>query len=259
MQRGSSTRPFVLSGSTRAALLTALFCSYFGSLWYGALHFPHPYDWRRNVISNLLSPRDNPSAYWVPSLGVALAGICMLPLAAWIDTQLNDSRRKLSCRLRRPAFLGGILCLILSAVVVPQHTHAVLGMRHAHEALARASAIGFGAGMLCACGSASLAARRAGNQAGKVRILRTLWKVTTLLPITGALASGLVVALTRMHGAPAGVVTVLHNTVIWHLAFWEWLGSAAVFIFFASGVWMLGGRSDSQDAPALREPDNLPA
>ena len=50
----------------RLALLAALFVSYFGSLWVAALHFPHGYDWRGNVISNLLSPRDNPQWCWLP-------------------------------------------------------------------------------------------------------------------------------------------------------------------------------------------------
>jgi hypothetical protein len=63
---------------TRLAVLAVLFGSYFGSLWVGSLHFPHAYDWRRNVISNLLSPRDNPQWYWLPSVGVAVAGLCML-------------------------------------------------------------------------------------------------------------------------------------------------------------------------------------
>src|SRR5271168_2863618 len=117
----------------RLLLLAALFASYFGSLWAGSLHFPHTYDWRRNVISNLLSPRDNPHWYWLPSVGVAVAGLCMLQLGAWIERELDDSTSNLARRVRRPAFLIGIGCLILSALVVPQHVHPVLGTRHAHE------------------------------------------------------------------------------------------------------------------------------
>src|SRR5271166_3547013 len=126
----------------RLLLLAALFGSYFGSIWIGALHFPQAYDWRRNVISNLLSPRDNPGWYWVPAAGVALAGLWMLPLAAWMESALGDGGSKLARRVRRPAFLMGIGCLIASALVVPQHVYTVMGMRHAHEALARLSAAG---------------------------------------------------------------------------------------------------------------------
>ena len=34
--------------------------------------FPQDYDWRYRAISNLLSPRDNPSHYWMAAGGLAL-------------------------------------------------------------------------------------------------------------------------------------------------------------------------------------------
>jgi len=224
----------------RLGLLALLFGSYFGSLWVGALYFPHSYDWRRNVISNLLSPRDNPGGYWLPSVGVAMAGLCMAPLAAWIESELGDGQTKLARRVRRPAFLVGIGCLILSAVVAPQHTHLVMGMRHAHEMLARTSAAGLGVGMLCACGSAGLVNGKDGGRRKRLRALRIMWWAVTLAPIVGAVGSGVVVALARFHGLGAGAEGFFRGTVFWHLAFWEWMGSGAVFLFFASAVGMLG-------------------
>jgi hypothetical protein len=214
-----------------------LFGSYFGSLWLGSLNFPHGYDWRRNVISNLLSPRDNPDWYWVPCLGVAVAGFCMLALAIWIESELAMTGSRLARRARRTVFLLGIGCLILSALVVPQHTHRVLGMRHAHELLARTSAVGLGLGMLlCA-----FQATATGDRAARVRILRKLWWAATAAPIAGAIGSGLMVALTRTHGlAGAAPAAFFRGTVFWHLAFWEWAGSVAVFVFFASPVVLLG-------------------
>jgi hypothetical protein len=213
----------------RILLLATLAGSYFGSLWLGARYFPHGYDWRRNVISNLLSPRDNPAGYWLPALGVAIAGLCMLPLAVWIDGELGECERPLARRVRRTAALVGIVCLILSALVVPQHAHAVMGMRHAHELLARTSAVGLGLGMICACMGAGLGER--------LRTLRTVWWATTATPIIGAVGSGIVVALTRLYGL--GIGAYLRGTVFWHLAFWEWAGSVAVFVFFASPVLLL--------------------
>jgi hypothetical protein len=221
----------------RVTLVALLFGSYFGSLWAAALHFPQSYDWRRNVISNLLSPRDNPHWYWLPSAGVAVAGLCMLPLAAWIENELGDGGSKLARRVRRPAFLVGIGCLILAAVVAPQHLHPVLGMRRAHEALARTSAAGLVVGMLCACASPGL--RRRG-----LRALRLMWWATTLPPIAGAAASGLVVGLARLHVLGAGPADFLRGTVFWHLAFWEWLGSVAGFLFFASPVAVVRGKDE---------------
>jgi hypothetical protein len=220
--------------SVRLLLLGALFGFYFGSLWLGSLHFPHGYDWRRYVISRLLSPRDNPGWYWLPAAGVALAGLCMLPLAAWTEAALGDAATPLARRVRRPAFLLGICCLSLSAIIVPQHTHTVLGLRHAHELLARTSAAGLGIGMICACQSPALAAPER-------RLLRLLWRAATLLPIIGAIGSGLIVALAHLHGVnPAAY---FRGTIFWRLAFWEWAGSFSVFVFFAAPVLLLRDRS----------------
>jgi hypothetical protein len=44
-------------------LLGLIFLSFFGMLGLGASMFPENYDWRYRVISNLLSPRDNPNHY----------------------------------------------------------------------------------------------------------------------------------------------------------------------------------------------------
>jgi hypothetical protein len=50
----------------------------------------------------------------------------------------------------------------------------------------------------------------------------------------------LIVALARFHGLGAGPADFFRGTVFWHLAFWEWIGSVAVFLFFAGPVLMLG-------------------
>src|SRR4029453_14256782 len=65
--------------STLAVLLALIFFSFFGTLTASAWMFPKNYDWRYRVISNLLSPRDNPNHYWLAASGVALAGMLMLP------------------------------------------------------------------------------------------------------------------------------------------------------------------------------------
>jgi hypothetical protein len=224
-----------------------MFGSYFGSLWAASLHFPHPYDWRVNVISNLLSSRDNPGWYWLPSAGVAVAGLCMLPLAAWMERELGDGESKLARRVRRPAFLVGIGCLILAALVTPQHAHMVMGMRHAHEALARTSAAGLGVGMLCACGSAGLKNGENAGRRKRLRTLRVMWWATTLPPMAAAVASLLLAALARFHGPAAAPAEYFRGTIFWHLAFWEWIGSAVVFLFFASPVVIL--REKGGNAP----------
>ena len=213
-------------------MLGMLAISYFGSLSIAASRFPHPYDWRRNVISNLLSPRDNPGWYWLPSIGVATAGLCMLLLAAWFEGRIGDGSR--AGRMRRGAFLVGSVCLILAAVVAPQHTHRVIGFRHLHEILARTSAAGLGIGMLGSC--ASMGRQVVGDE--RRRVLQYLWRVTTLPPVLGAVGSGLLVALASV-GESAQVAGFLRGTPFWHLAFWEWVGSVSVFLFFTWPVLLL--------------------
>ncbi len=51
--------------------------------------FPKNYDWRYRVISNLLSPRDNPSHYWMAAGGLALTGLLMLPFAGYLRRHLG--------------------------------------------------------------------------------------------------------------------------------------------------------------------------
>jgi len=41
----------------------------------------------------------------------------------------------------------------------------------------------------------------------------------------------------QLAAGPAGWI---RETVFWSLGFWEWVGSAATFLFFASPVLMLG-------------------
>src|SRR2546428_8690432 len=75
--------------STLAVLLALIFFSFFGTLTASAWMFPKNYDWRYRVISNLLSPRDNPSHYWMAASGLALTGLLMLPFAGYLRRHLG--------------------------------------------------------------------------------------------------------------------------------------------------------------------------
>src|SRR5438105_879776 len=114
--------------SILAVLLGLIFFCFFGSLAASAWMFPHYYDWRYRVISNLLSPRDNPSHYWLPTCGVALAGLFTLPLARYLQRQLQIVSPS-GARVSGGSFLIGIIMLICASVVAPQHMHAGLGIR----------------------------------------------------------------------------------------------------------------------------------
>src|ERR1700761_7105147 len=107
-------------GTLRWVFLPLILISFFGSLIVAAWFFPVPYDWRTRVISNLLSPRDDPHFYRVPSIGIAVAGVLMLPLATYFEERTRSISRRLA-RTGRWSLSVAIGLLICAAIVVPQH------------------------------------------------------------------------------------------------------------------------------------------
>src|SRR5260370_40315770 len=117
-------------------LLCLIVISFFGVLAFSASMFPKGYDWRYRVISNLISPRDNPQHYRIAACGLILTGSFMLPFAR----HLNRGRApvaSLGGRMAGAAFLLGIVVLIADCFVVPQHLRATLGIRRCHAVRAR--------------------------------------------------------------------------------------------------------------------------
>jgi hypothetical protein len=84
---------FLFPDSPRKTLLAwaipLIFASYFGTLAYAAVVSPTAYDWRSRVISNLISPRNNPAFHWIPSIGIAIAGLLMIPFTSYIHARLR--------------------------------------------------------------------------------------------------------------------------------------------------------------------------
>jgi hypothetical protein len=115
-----------------AMLLALIFLSFFGTPGVSAAMFPDKYDWRYRVISNLLSPRDNPHHYWLSACGVSLAALLMLPLAGYLRRHLEITS-PLAALVRNGAFVAGFVALICACLVVPQHVRAVLGIRRLQE------------------------------------------------------------------------------------------------------------------------------
>src|ERR1700744_4966814 len=119
-------------GTLRWVFLPLILLTYFGSLIVAAWFFPVPYDWRTRVISNLLSPRDNPHFYRVPSIGIAIAGLLMLPLARYFEQRLSPIARRLA-GTGRWFLTVAISLLICAAIVVPQHVKPIFGLTRLHE------------------------------------------------------------------------------------------------------------------------------
>ena len=217
-----------------AVLLGLIFLSFFGTLCASALMFPETYDWRYRVISNLLSPRDNPGHYWLPACGMALAALFMLPFAGYLQRHLEISSPRVA-RVSYGTFVAGIVALVCTCLVVPQHTHGVFGVWRLHEFLARSSAAFLALGMLCGCWCAW---KGCGQSVLAARLFWT-WSCVTLLPLVGVLFSECLLLLTRLKLSWAMPVrNGLRHSVFWHLGFWEWTGAAAVFVFLCAAVFL---------------------
>ncbi len=210
--------------SVLAALLALIFLSFFGTLGLSAWMFPQNYDWRYRVISNLLSPRDNPSHYWLPACGIAFTAVLMLPFTRYLRRNLEIASPH-AARVTGGAFAAGII----------EHMHDVLGIRRLHEFLARSAAGFIAIGMLTACWCAWKGCARS---LFTVRLFWT-WLAVTLLPLTGIFFSECLLLLTQMKPSWAMPIrSALRHSVFWHLGFWEWTGAAAVFVFLCAAVFL---------------------
>lgn len=73
--------------------------------------FPQNYDWRYRVISDLLSPRHNPSHYWMAASGLALTGSLMLPFAGYLQRHSGGIAPR-AANISAGTFRAGIIALI---------------------------------------------------------------------------------------------------------------------------------------------------
>jgi hypothetical protein len=216
------------------ALLAMMFLAFFGTLGLSARMSPGNYDWRYRVISNLLSPRDNPHYYWLPACGIIFAAVLMLPFPRYLRRNLEIASPR-AARVSAGAFIAGSIALICACLVVPQHVHEVWGIRRLHELIARSAAGFIAIGMLAACWCEWKSYRKNLLQA---RVF-WIWSFVTLLPLAGILVSEALLLLTRSKPAWAMPIRgVLRGSVFWHLGFWEWSGSAAVFLFLCAALFL---------------------
>jgi len=222
--------------STLSVLLALIFLSFFGTLTVSAWMFPQNYDWRYRVISNLLSPRDNPNHYWLAASGLVLTGLLMLPFAGHLHRHL-EVIAPLAARISGWTFAAGIVALICACFVVPQHMHEVLGVRRLHELLGRSAAGFLALGMLCSCWCSWK-----GRNLFTPRLF-CVWSSVTLLPLVGIFLSESLLVLTRLNLSLAMPIrSALRHSVFWHLGFWEWTGSVAVFVFLCAAVFLVPPR-----------------
>ena len=126
------------------------------------------------------------------------------------------------------AFVVGAISLILSALIVLQP--------FLHEMFARGAGICVGLGMLAfyLCALAGLSAPPDARN-GRLRIFLA-WSLI-VPPALSILLLRLLAAAHFRWSNP--LYRAIENRSFWHLGLWEWIGSAAVFLFLLAGALFL--------------------
>ncbi|NQX00523.1 hypothetical protein HQ447_07665 [bacterium] len=245
-----SLRNYLAGNVSRSTLLGKLlplsFISLFSTLVIAAQRFPEAYDWQRRVISHLISPRHNPDGYLISSLGMALSALLAVPFAGYVGQRLRQVSPKLS---HGSSVALGVGILLVVTVTLPLNVESMPpSVRWVHEALARTAGVGIFGGMIgcCVCGWKDRL-RRDGRQLLNPRMVNA-WISLTLLPIVcGALAG--ILKLARKAGWEwAGQLRLqLKPTMLWQLAFWEWVGVVAFVLFMVIAVLLLPARVKARE------------
>lgn len=224
-------------------LVPLIAVSYFGTLALAIVLFPERYDWRYRVISNLISARYNPTFHWIPSLGIALAGVSMIPFTGYIQRRLRLAAPR-TAALGAGAFAVGVMALILAGLVVSSRAHGPTKVPRVHEIFGRTAALGLGVGMVlfwwCTLKGHCTGRARKGLYRRKLLVS---WTLLTWPPLVGmAVSEGLLLTAQIRWPWSHAIYASVRNSVAWHLGFWEWIGSAAVFLFLVSSALFLPER-----------------
>jgi len=204
-----------------------ILASYFGSLAFAIWMFPGPFDWRTRSMSKLLYPKNNPQFHAIGSAGVAVAGLLTIPFAGSIGRRLR-AFSPLSAEIGALAFGAGAISLILGALIVLQP--------FLHEMFARGAGICVGLGML-AFYSCALKGLSVPPGEGYVRPRVFLAWSLIVPPALVVLVLRLLAGAHFQWSNP--VYRAIENRSLWHLGFWEWIGSAAVFLFLLGAALFL--------------------
>ena len=223
----------------------------------GILLFPGAYDWRTCVISRVISPRYNPEGYWVPSIGFAVGALLCLPFAGYVGQRLRLITPRLARWARWSLTLG---FLLVWSVVLSQHIDLGPRFRRLHEALAHISTAFTAFGVVC-CSLCALRDRLLifGGRRRLRRSLAVSWASITLLPtLCGVLTGVLLLGRKADHAWAVDASGFLRSTMLWQLAFWEWVGMVLLFVFlFLTALWL--PNQVEAPAPAFARASRSPA
>ena len=188
-----------------------------------ATHFPGGYDWRRNVMSSLSSPRDNPHGYRLASAGIALSGLLLLFFPRQLHIHFRAFARELSLWAGRFLVLGAVT-LFLAAVIVPGH-YRILGIGRCHEHLAEISSFAL-------CLALILYFIAMLQLPASFRLARILSLFVVVLPITALIVSRLAL-LYAYEFSSVSVYRAVRASLWSSLGLWEWIGAVSLYCFLA--------------------------
>jgi hypothetical protein len=206
---------------------------FFGSVAVAVALLPQAYDWRTKSISQLLYPRVNPQFHFIPATGIALAGVMLLPFAGYIKRRLGIDSPVVGAGAA--FFAGGAICVILASLINSHPLHGRATIPQLHEVLGRVGGIGLAAGMLTFEFYAFWRyCRASGDLLGRGLVF--WWSVITWPAI-------ILLPLRLIIGAHFQVLEPftrsLKQSAVWHLGFWEWIGSVVVIMFLIVSAWFL--------------------
>jgi len=181
----------------------------------------------------------------IATVSIALSSVLMLPFPGYVRRRLRPAAPRTATLAAVLLFLGCI-CLTFAGLIT---SHPVLGkspLPRLHDILARVSVIAIAAGMLLFNAIATTARlRKKPVQPLPSRSLLVAWNLLTLpvLPIT------VTWLLIRLYLKLSGHThhAIVHS-LAWNLGFWEWIGSALIFLFLLAAALFL-----PQNPPPLSE------
>jgi hypothetical protein len=216
--------------------LPVILAAYFGSLIFAIWSFPGLFDWRTMSMSKLLYPSKNPRFHAIGSAGLVVAGLMTIPFAGYIGRRLRDTSPVLT-KIGALSFGAGAISLTLGALIVREP--------FLHEMFARGAGLGVGLGML----AFYLCVLRARSVPANEPFAHSWVFLAWSLIVPPAL---LVVVLRLLAAArfqwSNPVYLGIEKRSLWHLGFWEWIGSTAVFLFILSAALLL---TESASQPAV--------
>jgi len=180
-----------------------------------------------------------------------VAMLLVFPFAGYVAQRLRASAPRLAGPIGLAfAFSFGLMLLAVPA----QLAQPVIGLRWLHEFLARASAGSFIVGMLC-CGCALKdRVRRFDGQGSLPAAITYFWVSLTLLPIGCLVGLGALMLLGHQAGQEwaENFRQSFRHTMLWHLAFWEWIGALVAFAFLTGSVLLLPASSGKSRKRSVR-------